>query len=295
MELRHLRYFVAVAEELHFGRAARRLNISQPPLSQQIRALERELRVDLFVRAARRVALTHAGKAFLEQAQAVLTASDDAAEAARRAARGEVGRLTIGFIDAAAFSLLPRILLQFRRLKPGVELALRELTGTAQLDALGKGEIDVGFLRPPVALDRFEVETLVRERFVAGIPARHPLARRELLRLEHLASEPFVMYTPGRSPLYNQILSACANAGFVPRVVQHSMHIMTLIGLVRGGLGVVLLPECARVVRMQGICYRRLRYRGALAETAIAWRRGDASPIMHAFREISRNHAQIPG
>ena len=293
MELRHLRYFVAVAEELHFGRAARRLNLSQPPLSQQIRDLERELRVELFTRSARRVELTHAGKVFLERARNVLSNAGEAAESARRAARGEVGRIAIGFIDAATFRLLPRILRQFRRRMPGVELVLRELSGTAQQAALGHSEIDVGFLRPPIAEEAFDVRVLVREPLVAAIPARHAMARREVIQLEDLAAEPFVMYTPGRSPLYAQVLNACSNAGFVPNVVQHSMHIMTLIGLVRGGLGILIVPESARAVRMDGIRYCRLRYSGHLAETAIVSRRGDTSPITRVFLQVCREQERV--
>lgn len=291
MELRHLRYFVAVAEELHFGRAAQRLHISQPPLSQQIRALERELGVELFTRGKRRVELTHAGKVFLQQANLVLAAAGEAAEAARRAERGETGRLAIGFIHAASFNLLPEILRRFRQRMPAVELSLQELSGTAQQPALTEGSIDVGLLRPPLVNALLDVDVLVRERLIVGLPHGHRLARREEISLRELAAEPFVLYTPGRSPLYGQVLSACQKAGFVPKVVQHSMHIMTLIGLVRGGMGVVVLPAAASAVRMDGIRYRPLRYSGPKAETAVVWRRSDASTITRGFLQICREVA----
>lgn len=288
MELRHLRYFVAVAEELHFGRAARRLHISQPPLSQQVRALERELGVELFVRAGRRVELTHAGRMFLERAQQTLLGADEAVEAARRAGRGEIGRLAIGFIHAATYRLLPEILRVFRAHMPKVELSLIEMPGSEQMLALNDGGIDVGFLRPPIANAAFDAHLLLREPLIAGLPRRHGLAAGGEIALRALAAEPFVMYTPGRSPLYGQVLSACEKAGFVPRVVQHSMHIMTLIGLVRSGIGIALLPRSASAVRMDGIRYRPLRYAGPRAEMVVAARRGDASPITRAFLQVCR-------
>lgn len=293
MELRHLRYFVAVAEELHFGRAARLLHISQPPLSQQIRALERELGVELFSRGKRRVELTHAGKVFLQQASLVLASAVQASEAARRAQRGETGRLVIGFIHAATFALLPEILRRFRQRMPQVELSLQEMSGTDQQPALSDGSIDLGFLRPPLVNALLGVEILVRERLIVGLPHGHRMARQDVVALRDLAEEPFVLYTPGRSPLYGQVLGACERAGFVPRVVQHSMHIMTLIGLVRGGMGVAVLPEAASAVRMDGIRYRPLRYSGPRAETAVVWRRSDLSPITRGFLQICREVAAV--
>jgi len=288
MELRHLRYFVAVAEELHFGRAARRLNISQPPLSQQIRALEAELDVELFARAGRRVELTHAGRMFLERARQALAGAEDAMQAARRAGRGEIGGLSIAFIHAATYRLLPDILRVFRARMPNVELSLIEMPGSEQMLALNDGAIDVGFLRPPIANAALDVHLLLREPLVVGLPPRHRYARLDEVTLRQLADEPFVMYTPGRSPLYGQVVSACSRAGFVPRVVQHSMHIMTLIGLVRSGVGIALLPQSASAVRMDGIVYRKLRYVGPRTETVVAARRGDHGPITRAFVEVCR-------
>ena len=283
MEQRHLRYFVAVAEELHFGRAAKRLHLSQPPLSQQIRGLEREIGVELFRRTQRRVELTPAGAAFLPHARRVLAGAEEAAMAARRAARGESGCLTVGFIHAASYELLPGILRRFTRRAPGIEVRLQEMTGTEQIPALLDGRIDIAFLRPPVANAAIRTRVIVREPLVAALPRRHRLAGRLAIGLRELSGERFVMYAPGRSPLHGQVLSACLTAGFTPDVVQQAMHIMTLIGLVRSGVGVALLPRSASAVRMEGIVYRPLRYRGPRAETALGWRQGDVTPVTQAF------------
>jgi DNA-binding transcriptional LysR family regulator len=285
MEQRHLRYFVAVAEELHFGRAARRLGISQPPLSQQIQALERELGVDLFRRTGRRVELTHAGAVFLGRSRAILAAAQDAARAARRAAIGEIGQLTVGFIHAATFTLLPGILRRFRERLPNVELDLRELASGTQVDALAEGRLDLGFLRPPIVNAAVRTAVLLEEPLVVGMPHRHRLAGRPTIALRELAVEPMVLFTPHRSPLYGQVLSACLAAGFSPNVVQEATHIMTIIALVRAGLGVALLPASAAAVRMEGIRYRTLDYTGPRAQTALAWRSGEASPLVLGFLE----------
>jgi DNA-binding transcriptional LysR family regulator len=292
MDLRSLRCFVAVAEELHFGRAARRLHVSQPPLSHTIHALETRLGVMLFERTRRRVVLTHAGAVLLERARALLHDAEHAAVAAQRASRGEIGRLSVGFILAATHHLLPETLRQFRRRMPEVELSLREMPIREQLVALQDGMIDVGFLRPPVDTDVIAAQTLVREPFLVALPEGHRLTRLASLPLSRLAAEPFVMFTPGRSPLYTQIISACTASGFTPKVVQDAAHIVTVIGLVRAGLGVALVPQSVRALSPAQVDLRPLRALTARAETAIAWRRDDLSPVGEQFlaaaREVSR-------
>lgn len=288
MDFRAMRYFLAVAEELHFGRAARRLHISQPPLSQQIRKLEDELGVRLFERTQRRVALTPAGEVFLGKAQSLLLGAEEAKRAAQRASRGEIGRLVVGFIHAAFYNLLPAIVRRFRDTQPAVELVLREMTNREQLAALGDGKLDFGFLRPPVVDPLIQVDVLLREPFVVALPEDHPLAARHRVELKSLAAEPLVMYPPRRSPLYGQIVDGCVRSGFSPRVVQEAAYINTLIGLVRARIGLALLPACAREVSMPGIVYRALTGLAAQAETAVAWRREDHSPIVAAFLECAR-------
>jgi DNA-binding transcriptional LysR family regulator len=286
MEHRHCRYFVAVAEELHFGRAARRLNISQPPLSQQIRSLEEELGVELLRRTKRHVELTHAGRVFLERARMLLSDAQDAALAAKRASLGQVGRLTIGFLQAATYRLLPGMLRAFSGHAPEVELVLREMTGTAQVPALVAGTIDIGILRPPVSNTLLNVRVLAREPLVVALPKDHRFAGHRLLRLADLSREQFVMYTPALSPLYGQVMGACLAAGFTPKVTQHATMIMTLVGLVRGGMGIALLPESTSIVRIDGVRYIPLGEKNLMAEIAMAWRVNDDSPLTRTFLQV---------
>lgn len=286
MDFRSLRYFVAVAEELHFGRAARKLHISQPPLSQQIRNLESRLGLELFRRTSRQVALTPAGDVFLERARRLLTGVEEAQRAARRASRGEIGRLALGFIHAATYTLLPPVLAAFRARLPAVELVLRELTISEQQLAIAEGSIDAGFLRPPVNNASIRSEVVLSEPFVIVLPRGHPFARKPRLALKSLAAEPFVMFTPRRSPLYGQIVNSCIRAGFSPNVVQEATHIHTIFGLVRAGIGLAMLPASVQAMRIDGACYRPLTDRQPRAEIAMAWRRADDSPILKAFRAV---------
>ena len=280
---RQLRYFVMVGQELHFGRAAKRLSISQPPLSQQIMALEDEVGVQLLRRLGRRVELTPAGQVMLSHARDVLSRTDEAVRATRLADSGVIGQLSIGFIHAATFVLLPEILARFRVLAPLAELVLNEMTSNAQVDAIADGRLDVGLLRPPVANAAVLTKALTCEPLIAAVPDAHPLASRAAITLAELANEPMVIFTPHRSPLYGQVLSACLAAGFQPRVVQEATHIMTIIGLVRAGLGVALLPHSASSVQMPGLRYLTLRYNGPRAETVLGWRAGPAAPLLLAF------------
>src|SRR5579871_1682031 len=241
MELRHLRYFVAVAEELHFHRAAQRLHISQPPLSQQIRALERELGVSLLSRNRRRVALTAAGAAFLDDARAILTSVERAADRARGIARGSQGTISIGFVGSAMFSpTLPNILREFHDGHPDVELVLRELPTSAQLAALAGGEIDVGVIRGPIDLaeldGQLELMTIQREHLVVAVPAEHPLAARRRLRAEELRGESFVVLARREAPgLYAGLAAAMGDAGGLPEDVLEVAEMQTIISLVAGG------------------------------------------------------------
>lgn len=287
-DLRALRCFVVVAEELHFGRAARRLNISQPPLSQTIRTLESRLGVMLFERTSRRVVLTNAGGVLRERARMLLDEARQAGIATQRASRGQVGRLTVGFILAATHRVLPQTLREFRNRMPDVELALREMPISEQLKALAGGEIDIGFLRPPVDSKAIAAETLVREPFVVALPEGHRFTRQSALPIARLAAEPFVVSSPGRSPLHSQIIAACSAAGFTPTVVQDAENIITVIGLVRAGLGVALLPQSVETLRPVGIQLRRLRGIETRVETAIAWRREERSPVCEAFIAAAR-------
>jgi len=289
MELRQLRYFVAVAEELHFGRAARRLHLSQPPLSQQIMALERELEVPLFLRLGRGVQLTVAGARFLEHAREVLRQASQAARVARRAARGEIGELSVGFVGSIAFTYLPRVLRVFVQRYPDITLTLHEHTIAEQFEALRDGRLQVGLVRPPVSLPELEGETLLVEPFIVAMPADHPLAAAGEVPVDALRDQPLIM-VPDRAGLryYSQVLGMCHRAGFVPRVVQEIRHLHAAIGLVSAGIGLTLLPESLRVVRVPGVAYRPLAGAEERAEIAVAWRRGDPSPAVARLREVAR-------
>jgi DNA-binding transcriptional LysR family regulator len=292
MELRHLRYFVAVAEELHFGRAAERLHLAQPPLSRQIRQLEAELGVRLLERTKRRVQLTSAGQVFLREARDILAQVDHAADLARQAARGETGQLAVGFIGAASYSVLPVVLQAFRARFPQVALALQELTTAQQLAALREGRLQVGFVRPPVEDPRLAAETILREPLLVALPRAHRLAGRSAVALDALAREPFVLFPRPLGPgLYDQIMALCQRAGFAPRVTQEARQMQTITRLVGAGIGVSLVPSSVQNLRGFGVAYRPLADATPDVEMALAWRRDDPSEVLQRFLEVAREAA----
>jgi DNA-binding transcriptional LysR family regulator len=289
MELRHLRYFVAVAEELHFGRAAARLFIAQPPLSQQIQQLERELGVTLLSRTSRRVQLTPAGEVFLMGARQTLAALDAAVQSARRASRGETGWLGIGFAASATYDLLPAVLHDFRAQFPDVHLSLMELNAAEQSVALRDRSIHVGFARPHAAEAEVAVEAVLREPFLVALPESHPLAAQPALSLPLLAGEPFVSFPERPLPSYAQVVRAvCEGAGFAPRVVQEVREMQTAISLVAAGLGVALLPASVQHLHRDGVVYRPLPDDAPRTELAVISRKEDASPVLENFLAIVR-------
>jgi DNA-binding transcriptional LysR family regulator len=289
MELRHMRYFVAIAEELHFGRAAERMHIVQPALSQQIGRLEEELGVQLLRRTKRKVELTEAGRAFLEGARDTLARADSAEKDAKRAAQGLTGKLVVAFIGLACYNVLPEILGAYRERYPDVELVLHELTSAEQGKRLREGTIQVGFVRPPVDDEALCTETVVREPVVAILPENHPLADREMVPLEALAREPFIMVPRGREPnLYDLYVSMCRRAGFSPHVVQETNRIHTLVALVATGMGVAFASAAVTKFSRPGAVYRKLEGTMAEAEIALAWRREDTSPMLGNFLALAR-------
>jgi DNA-binding transcriptional LysR family regulator len=295
MELHHLRYFVAVAEELHFGRAARRLRMAQPPLSQQIRRLEEEVGARLLDRSRRHVALTAAGAAFLVHARRAVAEAEVAAEDARRAARGEIGRLAVGFVGSAMAGPLPAILRAFRAASPDVELSLTQLTTSRQLEALRAGSCDVGCLHPPVG-EGLMVQPLLVEPLVAAVPAEHPLAAAGEVDLADLAQEPFIV--PPReegAAFHDEVVAACARAGFHPRTAQGATEMATIIGLVAAGAGVALVPAVFGQMHREGVVCRPLRW-GAerpVVRLALAWRADRESPLLRRFLAVARG-AGVP-
>ncbi len=260
MELRHLRYAVALADELHFARAAARLHIAQPPLSQQIKALEEELGVRLFDRTSRRVGLTDAGAAFIAEARRTLASAEHAIEAARRAARAETGRLAIGYVSSASYELLPAVLRAFRRRAPDVLLVLEEMNSSEQSRGVLAGTLDLGFVRRPPPTDRRLAGTVVwREPIVVAVPRDHPLAAPRAIRLRQLAVEPFVIFPARPRPSWADVaLDLCRGAGFEPRVVQEAVEMVSALSLVAAGIGVALVPGAVRAVRRPGVVFRPL-------------------------------------
>jgi DNA-binding transcriptional LysR family regulator len=290
MELRHLRYFIAVAEELHFGRAAQNLGISQPPLSQQIQALEQELGARLFERTNRRVELSEAGRLFLEEARLVLAQVDKAADVARRAQLGELGEMKIGFTSSAPFnSTIPKAIYAFRQRFPAVHLNLAEMSSQAVADALLDESIEVGLIRPLALPESLVATELFREPLVAVINAGHPLAEGSEggLHMAALAEQPFVFFPRSYgSGLYAQLLSLARQAGFSPHVAQEASEAMTIIGLVSAGLGVSVLPASFQRMRIDGVVYRKLLDDGADTAVWLVQRRESTSAMAAAFAAL---------
>ncbi|WP_350577009.1 LysR substrate-binding domain-containing protein [Pseudomonas sp. HY2-MNA-CIBAN-0224] len=290
MELRHLRYFIAVAEELHFGRAAQVLGISQPPLSQQIQALEEELGARLFERTNRRVALSEAGRLFLDEARQVLAQVDKAADVARRAQLGELGEMKIGFTSSAPFnSSIPQAIFAFRQAFPAVHLNLLEMSSRDVAEALVEESIEIGVMRPFPLADSLVAVELFRETLVAVIQAEHPLAEgsENGLYIGALADEPFVFFPRSYgSGLYAQLLSLARQAGFSPHIAQEAGEAMTIIGLVSAGLGVSVLPASFQHMRIKGVVYRPLLDADASTAVWLVQRKGNTSPMAKAFAEL---------
>lgn len=288
MELRHLRYFVAVAEDLSFSRAAERLLVAQPALSTQIAQLEAELGVLLLDRNRRSVRLTLAGQAFLQDARGLLRAADEAGERARRVSRGEEGQLTIAFFSAPTMIFLPEIVRHFRSLHPGVSLRLLELTPERQLPALVQGVADLGFTRSlPPGYPQIVTQLLFEERLLVVLPESHRWAGRSALKLAELAGEDFVLLERSEASIfYDHMISACRAAGFSPRV-RHSPNLMaTVVTLVAAEQGISLVPEGVQNLRRQGLRYVPLRPAAAPVPLLMSWPAQAESPACASFRQL---------
>jgi DNA-binding transcriptional LysR family regulator len=295
MELRRIQYFVAVAEECHFGRAAVRLHMAQPPLSQQIKQLESEMGVILFARSTRKVELTAAGQRFLDRAREILAAVDDAVDEAARVADGLLGTLAIGFTGSATYDLLPTLARVLRAELPGIELDLRgEMLTPDQVAALLEGSLDLAFLRPPVRNPDVDVRVLRREPLIAVLPETHPLAQRARVRLGDLRDEPFITYpSHHRSVVYEAVIDACQRAGFTPAHVHEVGETSTLVSFVAAGLGVALVPSSVQHLQITGARYLPLAGTTQEVELALATRADERSP--HVARVRSRAELLIGG
>ncbi len=282
-----MRCFVAVAEEMHFGRAAERLYVAQSAVSQQVKRLEQELGVELLTRNKRRVSLTEPGRVFLDEARRTLWQAEKGVEAARRASRGQVGRLVVGFIGPTTYSIVPEVLGIYRRRFADVELVLHEWTSAQQTERLREGYLQVGFVRSPVDLDALAVEHTFREPVVVVLPEGHALAALDEVPVEMLADDPFIFVPRHKEPhSFDRYISLCQQAGFTPRVVQESYHVHILAALVAAGVGVGMAPASVAKMRWDGVVYRRLRSPAAEVETAVVRRRGEAPPVVRAFLDV---------
>jgi DNA-binding transcriptional LysR family regulator len=292
LELRQLRYFQALARELHFGRAAASVHLTQPPLSRQIMELERELGVVLFARNNRNVRLTEPGKVFLDYVNRTFELLDLASKSTRRAQRGEVGRLAIGYSSASVYSLLPKILRNFRAGYPDVLLWLSEMTTPNQCEALATGIVDIGIMRPSANLAQFRSEIILKEPFVVALPSEHRLARSRAVDLRSLAGEPFIMLPPSPGAgLPRQIVDLCLQAGFEPNVVQVASQTLSILGLVGAGTGIAIVPLSVRQMNIANVVYRELRGAEAYTETAIVWRKDGETPLIEAFHRAVKKSA----
>jgi DNA-binding transcriptional LysR family regulator len=294
VELRQLRYFMAIAEAGNFSRAAERLHVSQPPLSTQIKSLEEELGVQLLKRTNRGVALTPAGSVFYEETRVVLGRLEHARGQALRADRGDIGMLSVGFVSIADYGILPPALKHFRADFPLVEVQLHELTTDAQLRELRAARLDVGIALAPVDEPELKFERLLLEELVLAAPAGHPCVKGNgAVDLRTLAKESFIIPPRDVAPgLYDLIISHCHAFGFAPRITQHARQMQTVVGLVSSGMGFALVPSSVRNLKRTGVQYRPMRGRAAVVEIGILRRRDAQSAVTDRFADVLRKSAR---
>ena len=300
MELRHLRYFLTVAETLNVTKAAQALHIAQPPLSRQISQLEQELGIDLFSRQGRRLSLTSAGQVFADRARKILAAADAAVVDSQRAARGEVGRLALGFFEHIAYTLLPPLLREYQLRFPAVAVELRWFTSSEQLNALKRGDVDLAFVRsipPDAGLSRV---LLYREPFYVAIAKDHPLAAKRQLSIKDCAQLRVINYQKSVAPDYHAIINQlCARGGFSPSPLFEMGQIYASLGLVSAGFGVTLVPASVQRVHMENVVYRPLREQHAKSELYLAWKDSMPPATLNMFvalaQEIAGTQMQFKG
>lgn len=292
IDLRHLRYFVAVVRERSFRAAANVVHVSQPPLTRQVQQLEEALGVQLLVRRSNGVEPTEAGAAFYVEAENILKLLGGAVANAQLAGEGRLGRLEVGVFGSAVLDTVPRIMLAFRSLYPNVEVVLHNMDRDSQVEALRERRITVGFNRFFLDEPGLTWESLFTERMLVAVPATHPLAHREEIDLNELSSEPLVFYPRVERPggFTNALLQMFHRRSIIPNIVQDVDDVVTAVALVSSGLGLCLVVESARNLRMPGVCYVRLRAEDELQfELCMIWRSDERSPLLVAFRDVARN------
>jgi DNA-binding transcriptional LysR family regulator len=284
---RSVKAFIAVAEELHFGRAAQRLHMSQPPLSQQIRELENAVGAALFLRTTRSVQLTPAGKLMLDRARQLVADANEAVHAAQQLASGEIGSMTLGFTHSTVYRVLPKVLVAFRQQAPGVRLDLKQQTSDVLIDGLRAGRIDVVLARlSPAMMEDFEVKVVARDPMVLVMPAHHPLAASRRVRVNALEGMPFIGFSPDGARYFHELVAAIFAAAGVQPEMKYASILPTLLALVEAGMGLALVPESAASSRPGVLVSRPLASaKGERAEAILyaAWRRDNANPAVSAF------------
>ncbi|MBD2303859.1 LysR family transcriptional regulator [Nostoc sp. FACHB-190] len=290
MELRHLRYFIAVAEELHFTNAAQRLHIAQPPLSQQLQQLEAEIGVKLFHRKTKRqVQLTEAGKVFLQEAYGLLQQLETAVALTQRIGKGQTGQLRIGFTSLAIYDLLPLILREFRQQFLEVELVLLELTTSQQEQALKDSRIHLGFAHPPLVDNTLSYSCIQSESLVVALPSTHSLAQKEHISVESLLSEPLIMFPRYLAPgLYDLVMGLFQKGDFKPHIVQEAIQMQTIIGLVSAQIGVAIVPFSLHNLQRSGVVYRPIIGQVPVIETALIWEQDSLTAIAENFLQFTQ-------
>lgn len=284
MELRHLIYFITVAEELHFGRAAERLQMTQPPLSKQIQQLEDEIGVKLFKRNKRHVELTTAGKIFLTEAKEVLDRLDQAVDTAQRAQRGEFGRLVIGFVGSATYDILPQFVREYRRRFPHVSVVFHELSTPAQINALLDRQIDIGLLHPPVASTLIETTPVKLGHAALSLPKHHPLAKKKKIPIEDLRNMSFIVVSRDIWPgLYDEFLSLFQHTDFSPKIIQETTEYQMVVGLVSAGIGIGVVPATAEKLFNLDVVYREIAEYPLHAVLSMAWLKTNENPAVQQF------------
>jgi DNA-binding transcriptional LysR family regulator len=287
MEFRQLRYFVTVAEELHFGRAADRLQMTQPALSKQIAGLEKKLDVQLLRRTKRTVQLTSAGRVFLERAKQLLLQTEEAIQLTRRTDRGEAGQLAIGFTETATHTVLPKLVRDFHHNYPKVELIVLELCTEAQVVALNEDKIDIAFLHPPIDERGLRLYSILEETFVAVLPQQHPLLQYQQIPLEVFADEPFIIHPRQEGPiLYDGFIQVCQQSGFQPKIVKESISLQTRVCLVAAGLGITFVSKSLQFLVGNEVVCRPLANCPIHLKFAAAWRQSSVSPTLQTFLKI---------
>ena len=287
-ELSQLRCFVAAAEELHFGRAAQRLNMTQSPLSRQIQLLERILDVTLLERTSRNVALTPAGRVFLIEARRIVRLAESAQLSARRVAKGDAGKVAIGFTAVSGYNLVPQIVAQARAALPNIDLELREMVTTDQVDALLTGLIDIGFVRPPLARLEFDTALVLHEPLVVALPAGDPRQAKSVLEPADFDGQPLIMYArQGAGYFHDMLIRLFDEAGVNPHYVQHVTQIHSMLGLVHAGLAAAIVPESASGLHLMDVQYRRFATEPERpVELYMAWRRDNHNPALGPMRRL---------